>query len=79
MDHPDGSRIDTRYANTIRVGFNRDEFIIDLGQQFADGESFYWRIVCTPPHASSFLNVLREAVGNYESEYGAIPDLEEES
>ncbi|MEZ5351552.1 MAG: DUF3467 domain-containing protein [Bryobacteraceae bacterium] len=79
MAHPDKDLrpSDTRYANHLKVGFNRDEFIIDVGQHFSDSENFFWRVVCTPPHAKEFLTVLRESLKLYEAEYGPIRGLEE--
>jgi len=69
--------IPTRYANDFRIGYNRDEFIVEVGQSFEASEVFFWRIVCTPPHAQAFLVLLQECVAQYGGEYGPIPRPEE--
>ena len=69
--------MDTRYANDFRIGFNRDEFIIDVGQSFEGTEAFYLRLVCTPPCVQSLLALLRQSLEAYGLDYGPIPAPEE--
>jgi hypothetical protein len=69
-------RLDARYANDFRIGFNRDEFIVEVGQSFDGTEAFYTRLVCTPARVQSLLGLLRQSLEAYEREYGPIPTLE---
>ena len=69
--------MDTRYANDFRIGFNRDEFVIDVGQSFEGAEAFYLRLVCTAPCMQSLFDLLRQSLEAYGLEYGPIPTPEE--
>jgi hypothetical protein len=64
-----------RYANSFSVGYNASEFVVDFGQYFPDqGEqSPHTRIVTSPIYARALLDVLHEAVINFEREFGPIP------
>lgn len=66
----------TRYANTLEVGFNAFEFLLDLGHMFGpDPEGvMHTRIVTTPFFARDFLSVLAHSVGEYETAFGAIQE-----
>ena len=71
-----GESIEARYANDFRVGFNRDEIVVDIGQAFGNDAAFYWRIICGPPYARAFSAVLQKSLNQYEDQYGAIPEPE---
>lgn len=75
MNEP-GREVEIRYANSFRTGYNRDEFVIELGQSFEGKEMFHCRVVCTPPHAQELFRVLGESLDGYREEYGRIPEPE---
>jgi hypothetical protein len=72
--------LEGRYSNTFQVGYNAFEFVIDLGQLFAQGQGkprFHTRIVTSPLHAKAFLNVLQRSVTQYEQQFGTIASEDE--
>ena len=70
--------VDTRYANDFRIGFNRDEFVVEVGQSFEGTEAFYLRLVCTPPRIQSLLRLLQQSLEAYGHEYGPISAMEDD-
>lgn len=71
-----GTRIEGKYANYFKVGYNAVEFLFDFGQQYAETEEgdLYTRIVTSPCYAKSLLKVLQESIAQYEKEFGAIKE-----
>jgi hypothetical protein len=62
-----------RYANHLRVGFNRLEFLLDFAQAY-DGteELVHARLVSAPAHVKQFLSLMQGCIADYEARYGAI-------
>jgi hypothetical protein len=72
------SGIEAKYANYFQVGHNAFEFLLDCGQFYSDGrrEHFHTRIVTSPRYAKELLKVLRDAVEQYEENFGPIQQHE---
>ena len=58
-----------RYANLFRIGHNEHEMIFDFGQASPEGaaESFHTRIITAAAHGKALLELLSEAVADYET------------
>jgi len=71
----DAERLVGRYANYLKIGCNAFEFLFDFGQSHPDEREpqFHTRLITSPAYAKAFLETFRDAVENYESEYGVIP------
>jgi hypothetical protein len=69
-----------RYANYFEVSHNAYEFLIDFGQFQPEAGSvqMHCRMAMGPTHAKLLSAVLRDAVGQFEEEHGAIADLQVE-
>lgn len=62
-----------RYANHLRVGFNRLEFLIDFAQAYAgSGEVVHAQLVAAPAHVKQFVALMQGCVADYERRYGPI-------
>lgn len=63
------------YCNSLNVGFNAFEFVLDFGQRYPSPETpqLCVRIVTTPAYAQSFVEVLSKAIADYEATSGPIP------
>ena len=50
-----GAKIEGKYANYFKVGYNAFEFLFDFGQQYSETEEgkLYTRIVTSPCYAKS--------------------------
>jgi hypothetical protein len=70
-----------RYANYFEVGHNAFEFVVDFAQLYMDGEKprFHTRIITGPAYAKSMLEMLHQAIAQYEKSFGAIPTDNERS
>lgn len=60
-----------RYANFLRVGYSREEFVLDFGQ-YRGGEGdeeieilLHTGIVATPQSAQDFQRIIAESVENW--------------
>jgi hypothetical protein len=64
-----------RYANYFKVGYNAFEFLLDFGQFYSEGQGarFHTRIITNPMYAKSLLELLRQALEQYEQAFGSIP------
>lgn len=64
-----------RYGNYFRIGFNKFEFLIVIGQSYAEGEgeTLHTRVVTTPSYAKAFAELLQSSLAEYEEKYGPIP------
>lgn len=62
-----------RYANHLRVAFNRLEFLLDFAQAY-DGsdESVHAQLVSAPTHVKQFVGLMQGCIADYEARYGAI-------
>lgn len=60
------------YANKVIIGHTHEEFILDFIADFPPGPQIVSRVITSPAHAMALLEALRENVGRYEKQYGAI-------
>lgn len=71
-DLSDGPGYD--YANQFEIGYSRDEVLLRMAQAY-EGESARvrgTRVVMTPAYAKALLQLLAEAMAQYEADYGAV-------
>ena len=63
-----------RYANHLRIGFNRLEFLLDFAQAY-DGsrELVHAHLVAAPAHVKQFAELMQGCIRDYEQRYGSIP------
>jgi hypothetical protein len=68
MNHE--TAVSRRYANWIEIGFTRDEFVIDFGQE-VDGTAAlpHSGIVVTPRAAEAFVAALRRSLDEHHRRY----------
>ena len=69
-----GEEAEGRYANYFKTGHNAFEVILEFAQ-FYEGDAqprVHTRIITSPAYARTFLEVLKESLEGYESEYGPI-------
>ena len=70
-------RLEGRYANCFKIGYNAFEFIIDFSQCYEDskdGESIHSRIITSPTYAKLLLRTLSDALNQYEAVHGTIDE-----
>ncbi len=63
------------YANQFEIGYSRDEVLLRMAQAY-DGErarARATRVVMTPSYAKALLQLLSEAMAQYEADFGAVP------
>ena len=73
MDEPAADPAPRAYANHLRVGFNRQEFLLDFAQAYeGSGEHVHAQLVAAPAHVKQFTALLQGCVSDYEQRYGAI-------
>ena len=68
------TRINGRYANYFKVGYNAFEFVLEFGQS-QEGvmqESIHSRIVTAPAYAKALMKTLGESITRYEKDFGTI-------
>lgn len=75
---PDDHIPEARFANTFRIGYNPDEFVLDAGQSFEGEDRFYLRIICSPFCARELCRLLNESLREYRAQYGPIREQEED-
>ena len=65
---------EARYANYFQVGQNAYEVILEFGQHYEGVSQPYMhtRIVATPVYAKALLELLREAMAEYEQSFGKL-------
>jgi hypothetical protein len=69
----DNTGPEAKYANYFQVGHNAYEFLMEYGQSY--GEllvTIHTRIIIAPSYARELLNVLQEAMGEYEAQFGRL-------
>ena len=60
-----------RYANWLDVTFSADDFVLDFGQRFDDGEALrHSGIVATPSSVMAFIDVLTRALAEHRRRHG---------
>ena len=71
---PVGIKLNGRYANFFKVGYNAFEFLFDFGQSEGDPEGaiIHTRIVTAPGYVKAFTKTLMESIAQYEREFGTI-------
>jgi hypothetical protein len=67
-------KLEGRYANYFKVGYNAFEFLFDFGQYYSENEEaeLYTRIVTNPCYAKELMRTLRESIERYEEVFGNI-------
>jgi len=78
---PPAVRVEGRYSNYFRIGYNAFEFLVDFGQAYADDDSageVHTRIVIMPSYAKALAALLTTSLREYESSFGPIPDAPDE-
>ena len=71
-DLSDGPGYD--YANQFEIGYSRHEVLLRMAQAY-EGESARargTRVVMTPSYAKALLQLLSEAMAQYEADYGTV-------
>jgi hypothetical protein len=60
-----------RYANWLDVTFSADDFVLDFGQRFDEGEVLlHSGIVATPRSVVAFLDLLTRSVAEHRRRHG---------
>jgi hypothetical protein len=80
-DSGNGGVPEGRYANYFEIGHNAFEFLMDFGQLYDDEPQsrMHSRIVVSPFYARGLLEILSQAVRQYEQSYGRIPGEADET
>lgn len=67
-------KLEGRYANYFKVGFNAFEFLFDFGQCYSENDEakLYTRIVTSPYYAKALFETLKDSITQYEKAFGAI-------
>lgn len=63
-----------RYVNFFRVGFNPSEFVIDVGQFYAEGAEarMHTRLVTSPAYALELMRLLERSLDDFQQRFGRI-------
>jgi hypothetical protein len=66
------SRIEGKYANYFKIGYNAFEFVFDFGQNYTENDEaeLYTRIILAPVFAKALFDTLQESIEKYENEHG---------
>lgn len=72
----DNNKLEGRYANYFKIGYNAFEFVIDFGQLYDEDEEarLQTRIVTSPFYAKSLLATLQGVIEQYEQTFGVIQE-----
>ena len=68
------------YSNWVMITYSPSEFIVDFGR-FLPGlakTKVYSRIIMTPQHAKSLLDVLQKNISTFEEKFGQIKSISQE-
>ncbi len=71
----DENKLEGRYANYFKIGYNAFEFIFDFEQFYSEGKKEgqrYTRIITSPVYAKRLLETLQESIEQYEKSHGEI-------
>ena len=77
MDPKHQTTLERRYVNYLKLGFNREEFVMDFGQYHeGDPEAvLHTGLVTTTQTAQAFLKAIADAVEEWRKEFGGLgPD-----
>ena len=68
---PGGEKLEGRYANVFRIGFNAYEFVLDFGQCYVEQEKeqMHTRIVTSPSSARDLSDLLKDSLCEHEEKY----------
>ena len=71
-----GKKIEGKYANFFKVGYNAFEFVMDFGQFYpgTDEAELYTRIITSPFYAKKLLVTLLESIDQFEQIHGVIKE-----
>ena len=64
-------KLEGRYANYFKVGYNAFEFVLDFGQNYSENDhaELSTRIVTSPVYAKEFFKTLKLSIKEYEKLY----------
>jgi hypothetical protein len=70
----DSEKLEGRYANYFKIGYNAFEFVIDFCQCYEEDkeEQFHTRIITNPSYAKNLLSTLQKSIEEYEKTFGTI-------
>lgn len=60
------------YSNVALIQHTKNEFMIDFLMKFVGDAQLVSRVILSPPHIISVLDVLKKNIENYESSFGKI-------
>ncbi len=71
----DAGKLEGRYANYFKVGYNAFEFVIEFSQFYPESEEaeLCARIITPPIYAKTLLEILQESIERHEQTFGVIP------
>ena len=70
--------VERHYANFLRIGFNRLEFLLDFAQVYEGSpEAVHTYLVASPVHLKQFVELMHGCVTDYEQRYGTIDVAQE--
>ncbi len=63
-----------RYADAFRIGHSAYKFVLEFGQVDSEHESthFHTQVIIGPDSANDFLEMLSQAIRQYEEQFGQI-------
>jgi hypothetical protein len=72
----ESQKLEGRYANYFKIGYNAFEFVIDFGQSYSENDKteLFIRIVTGPVYAKAFLKALQDSIETFETTYGSISE-----
>ena len=75
----ESQKLEGRYANYFKVGYNAFEFVIDFGQSYSENDQaeLCARIVTSPVYAKDFLETLQGSIERYQENFGPIQKVDE--
>ena len=70
------NRLEGRYANYFKIGYNAFELIIDCGQCYPENDEpqVHTRLITTPSYGKALLKTLSECIDEYDKCYGRNKD-----
>jgi hypothetical protein len=75
----DNEIIKGRYANSLEVKSNREEFCLDFFNVFPPVGAMTARIMMSPGHMKRVVNLLQRTMEDYEKKHGKIEEAQEKS
>ena len=69
-------KLEGRYANYFKIGYNAFEFVIDFGQYYSENDQteLCTRIVTSPVYAKALLKTLKYSIETFETTHGGISE-----